>query len=407
LGRVLTRPGTLTQVSVRRGAFILSQLRLDKPIDACQQTAGRLRSLLLTNLGCTFESQGGTGLSRADRLRKYQFETIDLTRWANRGLKDDKKAGIVGWSNQGDIDMRNMPTGRQVFADVPFFIASPKAACVLQSNGGLNKDLPREIKGIEVGKKADALFFMHSMAYAGGDGRKYWKYRVNYKDGTNVEVPIVGGVHVIDWWDNPEKFAEAMTAAGVVVGFKCDNPMRKNVIVLQYECVNPNPQKEIATVDFCRFDEKSSDGVPILAGITAATLTSDQGVAEDVIGTEGVRVRLGTTLVDVYYIGVKGLAKDHPFYADAVAAHKAMVVGKKVNVQDDVVVKNTAGQRLAYVYLSDPNGLQPGNMLNARVIGDGLGRLGNFEGNNRQRMYLENLGFIANQGKKGFWAKEK
>ena len=159
-------------------------------------------------------------------------------------------------------------------------------------------------------------------------------------------------------------------------------------------------------MDFCRYDEKS-DGVPILAGITAATLSSDQGVAEDVIGTEGVRVRLGTQLVDVYYIGVKGLAKDHVFYADALAAHKAMVVGKKVNVLDDVVVKNSAGQRLAYVYLADPSGLLPGNMLNARVIGDGLGKLGNFEGNNRHRMYLENLGFIAGQGKKGLWAKEK
>ena len=405
-GQMLTRPGTLMEVECGKGLFLVSQLRLDKPVDACAQTAGRLRSELLTNLGCTFESQGGTGLSRVERLRKYQYQTIDLGRWANRGMRDDKQAGIVGWSNQGEIDMRNMPTGKQTFADVPFFIASPKSVCVLQSDGGLNHDLPREIKGIEVGRKADALFFLHSMAYAGGQGTKYWKYRVNYKDGTSVEVPIVGGVHVTDWWDDPAKFTEAMTAAGVVVGYKCDCTVRKNVIVLEYEWVNPSAQKEIATVDFCRYDEKS-DGVPILAGITAATLSSDQGVAEDVIGTEGVRVRLGTQLVDVYYIGVKGLAKDHVFYADALAAHKAMVVGKKVNVLDDVVVKNSAGQRLAYVYLADPSGLLPGNMLNARVIGDGLGKLGNFEGNNRHRMYLENLGFIAGQGKKGLWAKEK
>jgi hypothetical protein len=403
----LTRPGTLVEETCAKdGRILVSQLRFDNPVDACAQTAGRLRSLLLTNLGCTFESQGGTGLSRTDRLRKYQFETIDLGRWANRGMRDDKQAGIVGWSNQGDIDMRNMPTGKQTFADVPFFIAAPKSVCVLQSDGGLNRDLPREIKGIEVGRKADALFFLHSMAYCGADGKKHWKYRVNYKNGTNVEIPIVAGVHVADWWDDPAKMAEAMTAAGVVVGFQCDCTVRKNVIVLEYEWVNPHAEKEIATVDFCRFDE-NSDGVPILAGITAATLSSDQGVAEDVIGVEGVRVRLGTQLVDVYYIGVKGLAKDAPFYADAVAAHKAMVVGKKVNVLDDVVVKTSAGQRLAYVFLSDPAGLLPGNMLNARVIGDGLGRLGNFEGNNRHRMYLENLGFIAQQGKKGLWGKEK
>jgi hypothetical protein len=170
--------------------------------------------------------------------------------------------------------------------------------------------------------------------------------------------------------------------------------------------VNPHADKEIATIDFCRFDEKS-DGVPLLVGITAATLSADQGVVEDVIGTEGVRVRLGSQLTDVHYIGVKGLAKDDPFYEQALAAHKAMAVGKKVFVQDDVVVKNSAGARLSYVFLADPNGPAIQNMLNGRMIGDGLGRLGNFEGNNRHRMYLENLGFISSQSKKGLWAKEK
>jgi len=39
--------------------------------------------------------------------------------------------------------------------------------------------------------------------------------------------------------------------------------------------------------------------------------------------------------------------------------------------------------------------------VNARIIGDGLGKLGNYEGNNRHRMYLENLGFIAQQREDG------
>jgi hypothetical protein len=33
--------------------------------------------------------------------------------------------------------------------------------------------------------------------------------------------------------------------------------------------------------------------------------------------------------------------------------------------------------------------------------------MGNFEGNNRHRMYLENLQMITQAGKKGLWAKEK
>ena len=42
--------------------------------------------------------------------------------------------------------------------------------------------------------------------------------------------------------------------------------------------------------------------------------------------------------------------------------------------------------------------------LNAKVIGDGLGRVGNFEGNTQYRMFFENLGFIASEGKKGLYA---
>jgi len=47
------------------------------------------------------------------------------------------------------------------------------------------------------------------------------------------------------------------------------------------------------------------------------------------------------------------------------------------------------------------------NMFNAQVIAAGLGNLGNFEGNNRHRDYLNNLGFIATQNKKGIWSLEK
>jgi endonuclease YncB( thermonuclease family) len=84
------------------------------------------------------------------------------------------------------------------------------------------------------------------------------------------------------------------------------------------------------------------------------------------------------------------------------AAHRALVVGQKVWLVDDVVTRDADGQRLAYVYL-DRDIYNINNLVNAKLIGDGLARLGNFEGNARQRMYLENLGFIARQGKVGMW----
>ncbi len=398
----LTRPCALLAVPVGKGVIVLNQLRIDQPIADVAETVGRLRSLLLTNLGGTLEDRKAGALSRADRLKRLAFTPISLAAYANRGLKDDKAAGIVGWTNQGEIDMRCLPTGDQVFAGVPFHIPVPKSVVALYSTGGLNRDLPKEVNGIAVGGRADALFFLHSLAWGGGP--KPFMYRVNYKDGTRVEVPISHGCHICDWWADPSRYAESMAVNGTVVGFSGDNAIRKGVNVLLYEWVNPHPEKDIATVDFTRATA-GYGGIPLLVGLTAAVLRPDEGVVTDVIGLHGLKVRLGSQVVDIAYIGVAMLDEKHPFYNQALTAHKAMVIGKAVRMEDDVATMNAAGQRMAYVFLGE-GAIDLRDLVNARLIGDGISKLGNFEGNTRHRMYLENLGFIASQGKKGLWATE-
>jgi hypothetical protein len=141
----------------------------------------------------------------------------------------------------------------------------------------------------------------------------------------------------------------------------------------------------------------------LLVGITAAAMPPDEGVVTDVIDTKGIKVKLGSQEKEIYYIGVGGIDAKHPFYAKAVAAHKAMVVGQKVTLVYDVVRQNNAGQTLAYVYLGATR--DAGNLVNARVLGEGLGELGNFEGNDRMRMYLMNTGEPAKWKKIGMWAE--
>jgi len=68
---------------------------------------------------------------RDERIGRYEFHHVFLDKFANRGLRDDPAKGIVGWSNQGANDMRNLPTGYQTFARVGYFISSPKAAISL------------------------------------------------------------------------------------------------------------------------------------------------------------------------------------------------------------------------------------------------------------------------------------
>ncbi len=398
--QLLTRPGTLLQVPAGKGYFLLSQLRLDEPVADVAVTASRLRALLLTNLGCTLRGEGGAAVARKRRLQQYEYFPVDLAPYANRGIMDNKAAGIVGWTNQGENDMRALPTGRQTLAGIPFLFASPRTAIVLHSTMANNLDLPKEVRGIKVGRRADVLFFLHTAAWT---GEKPFRYRVNYDDGTSVEIPILNGQHVLDWWADPERYAEAMAKHGLFVAWRGDNPMRKGVLLPGCEWVNPHPDKGIQDIDFLTVLESGYNPVPVLAAITCAVNRSPEGVVTDVLGTHGIKVRLGTQEQEVHYIGVAGIPRDHPYYTKAVDAHRALVVGQKVTIQRDVVTQDAEGRELAYVYLGRDT-YDVRNLANAKIIGDGLGKLGNFAGNNRQRMYLDNLGFIAQQRKAGMWA---
>ncbi len=398
----LTMPGTLIEAPEGKGYVALNQMRIDQPTADCAVTVARLRSLLLTNLGCTLRGEGGALLARKQRLSHYDYFTVDLGPYANRGLRDDKASGLIGWSNQGENDMRELPVGDVRLAGIPFHIASPKAAIALFSPQANNTDLPKEVKGIKIGHRADALFFLHCAPWC---CEHPFRYRVNYDDGTSVDIDITAGRQIFDWWEDPNKYADAMARWGSFVAWTGNNPMRKGIVLPGYEWTNPNPEKVIRDVDFLTVPENGYGCIPILVGLTGAVSKPSRGVVTDVIGTAGIKVRLGTQEEDIYYVGVEGIGKDNPYYPKAVEAHRQMVAGQSVQIVDDVVTRNAAGQHIAYVYLGDVFDVR--GLVNARIIGDGLGKLGNFEGNTGRRMYLENLGFIAQQRKAGMWATGK
>ena len=59
---------------------------------------------------------------------------------------------------------------------------------------------------------------------------------------------------------------------------------------------------------------------------------------------------------------------------------------------------------MAYVYVGDD--VLAGALINGKVLGDGLSRLGDFEGNERMRMLLTNMGEPAKWKKVGMWAQD-
>ncbi len=88
-------------------------------------------------------------------------------------------------------------------------------------------------------------------------------------------------------------------------------------------------------------------------------------------------------MANFLYPGTVGLPSTHPYYTQAVAAHRNMVVGQKVTLRDDIVTTDEDGRHVAYLYLGEKTYTK--HLINATIIGDGLGKLGNFAGNNKQR----------------------
>jgi hypothetical protein len=403
----LTRPGALIQVPAGKGYFVLNQLRFDQAIPEVQTLAERYRNLLLTNLGCTLGGDSDAAIARARRLGQYQFTPIDISAYCNRPLTDNKATGEAGWANQGENDMREFPTGKQTLAGVPFLIASPKSIITLYSVSADNRKQPKAVTGIKVGVKADALFFLHTAPYG---GKHPFKYVVHYEDGTNLDIALTDNQEVYNWWSEPDKVADVMAQYGSFVAWKGQNPMtraqgRAGVIMPGYEWHNPHPDKVIRDIDFTTIPDGDFGPVPILAAITAAAMQSDEGIVVDVINTRGIKVKLGDQVKEFCYIGLGGIEESHPYYAEAIKAHKALVVGQKVRIVYDLVKQNGAGQALAYVYLGSE--IVPGALLNGKILAAGLSRLGDFESNSRLRTYLMNIGEPAKWRKVGMWSVEQ
>lgn len=171
---------------------------------------------------------------------------IDLAPYANRGFADEiENDGKGGWFDQGrNNDFRTMPTGNVTAAGILFRIVDPAKnngkGCLITA-GSARPDFPHAIKGIKVNGKFSRLFFLHTAAWGGAADAG--RYRINYADGSSVELPLVGNRNIGDWW-NPAPLAEAR------VGVMRKNAAGNNIGAYVMEWENPHPDAVIASIDF-------------------------------------------------------------------------------------------------------------------------------------------------------------
>ena len=219
-------------------------------------------------------------LLRKQRLANLEFSTVDLGPWTNRGFKDDREKGIIGWSNQGQYDMRDaagLAGTRQVLGGRAFQIAAPNSCVVLYSISalpGTNRNLPKQVR-IAIGRKADEIFFLHDSCWTAG---KVCTYRMNYEGGASADLVVEAGNQILNWIMPSAAISDAMRNEGTFVAwqghskaFNCDT------MIQGLEWRNPKPAKMVTSIDFIAPAENNYKPVPILVGITTAIALPGQG----------------------------------------------------------------------------------------------------------------------------------
>ena len=191
-----------------------------------------------------------------------QVEPVDLRAACGAGFRDEAAGdGKGGWTDQGDNDLRNLPTGRAVFRGVPFEVIDPAAnagrSCVVLKGKGTAHQPASAV--VPLGHTCQTLYFLHACAWA-PRGASAGRYELVYADGTKAAVALQSGRDVFDWWDPQDR-------ARVAVGWEGGNPQHGPVGLGVFPLANPQPDKAIQEV---RAVSAGGDPVLMLVAITTS-----------------------------------------------------------------------------------------------------------------------------------------
>jgi beta-galactosidase len=266
--------GALMRYPMGAGGIVLNQVNpLEAetlPINA--QKKKTLVAGLLGNLGAASSSSRtllpGEGLT---------YRPISLEGQCNLYLTSEKNWPV------SDRDLADLPLDRQKLAGVVYnirdFKTSPLESAIAVGRARGFKG-PKAVEGIEVGGKADVLFFLHTWIEqrSWSPGRRnnvpptVLEYVVHYADGESQRIPVRYGLGVADWLQgDPQGLRDAALAwTGPARG---EGETKTRPSVWQMQWTNPRPDTAIESIDVTLDKETGNRyGLPVVLGITAANV---------------------------------------------------------------------------------------------------------------------------------------
>ena len=260
--------GAMMEYPRGKGGIILCELlfkdKEDVPLNLTKKR--NVLATLLGNLKAPFAG-GKSIIAGAD----LDYTPIDIAKQANQ-YRDER-----GWFGDKRFTLKDLPTGKQVMAGVPYeiyeFRTSPVPTAIMLGGRGIPNNLKEEVRGIPIGRKADALFFLQAARI---DARRnpneikkgivyeMFHYLVTYADGKTEEIPVLAEIDIEDF---KQKEPRAIPGAQIAWTKPYENG-DVSAVVYSKQWNNPRPDVEIKTLDILYGPQRR--GVPALLALTAA-----------------------------------------------------------------------------------------------------------------------------------------
>jgi hypothetical protein len=189
-------------------------------------------------------------------------EQVDLSTHYNLGLGDSVRPSLE------HDDCAELPEGLRALGGVRFDIRG-LIRLRGQAQNGKASAYPQCAKSIRVGRKCRRLHFLQGSSSGSTDGDQIGSYVLHYADGQSVELPLVYGRDLKDWWffGAPTVY-EGPGAARVVWTGSNRAAAQFNGAICLYESVreNPRPEVELVSIDF--LSDTLSPASPFLVALT-------------------------------------------------------------------------------------------------------------------------------------------
>lgn len=259
--------GTIVEYPQGPGGILLCNVKY-RESEPNPANVGKKQAILagiLRNLDAVF--LGGKTIIAGGNL---DFTPIDLSRQANQFR------GEQGWFGDKQHTFEALPSGRQTMAgiayDIYHFTTSVVPEAIMLGGKGIPGNLPDQVKGIALNRKADALFFLQAASITqrrtDAQIKKEKKfemadYVIHYADGTDTKVPIYSEISV----ENYRQTAPLALPGAQLAWTSPYGEPNVSAVAYSMQWTNPRPEIEISSVDLVAGPDHV--GVPALLALTA------------------------------------------------------------------------------------------------------------------------------------------